>query len=116
MAVENAVEGCVRETYGALVATWQARHARDAEVAAAMASIAADETRHAALSWALAEWIEPKLDARARRRVGRARARAVRDLYRELAREPRAALVEALGVPRAARARALLDGLFAAPW
>jgi hypothetical protein len=47
IATENAVEGCVRETYGALVALWQARHARDPVVAAAMAPIAADETRHA---------------------------------------------------------------------
>ena len=26
LALDNAVEGCVRETYGALVATWQAGH------------------------------------------------------------------------------------------
>ncbi|HEX7664753.1 MAG TPA: hypothetical protein VF407_09585, partial [Polyangiaceae bacterium] len=30
IALENAVEGCVRETFGALVATWQAAHAADA--------------------------------------------------------------------------------------
>jgi hypothetical protein len=52
LAVENAVEGCVRETYGALTAIWQARTAKDPSVAAAVRRIARDETRHAALSWA----------------------------------------------------------------
>jgi hypothetical protein len=42
MASENAVEGCIRETYGALLASWQAAHARDSEVAAEMARIADD--------------------------------------------------------------------------
>ena len=44
MAIENAAEGCVRETFGALVAEWQAAHAEDAGVRREMASIAADET------------------------------------------------------------------------
>ena len=44
---QNAVEGCVRETFGALVALWQSTHAHDAGVRRAMAGIAADEARHA---------------------------------------------------------------------
>lgn len=50
IALENATEGCVNETYGALVATFQARVAGDPRVRAAMARIARDETRHAALA------------------------------------------------------------------
>src|SRR5205823_2406284 len=64
VAIENAVEGCVRETFGALVAKWQADHAGDAEVATAMERIARDESDHAALSWAIAGWSAARLDAR----------------------------------------------------
>ena len=47
VAIENAVEGCVRETFGALIASWQAEHARDPGIKRLMRSIARDETRHA---------------------------------------------------------------------
>jgi hypothetical protein len=50
IAIENATEGCVRETCGARVATVQAKRAHDEAVARAMAVIAEDETRHAALA------------------------------------------------------------------
>lgn len=56
VAEENIVEGCARETFGALLATWQAAHVAEAETARTLARIAADETRHAALSWAIARW------------------------------------------------------------
>src|SRR6185295_13249702 len=58
IARENAVEGCVGETYGALLAIWQAEHAADADVRAAMREIAPDEMRHAALAWAVATWAD----------------------------------------------------------
>lgn len=116
IAIENAVEGCVRETWGALEATWQARAAADPRVAAAMARIAEDETRHAALAWQVAAWAERKLSARDRRAVRRAREAAVRDLGRELATEPHASLVRVAGAPNAARARALLAALRRSLW
>jgi len=56
VALENAVEGCVRETYGALIATRQAEAASDPVVRRAMRKIAADETAHAALSWDVASF------------------------------------------------------------
>jgi hypothetical protein len=56
IAAENAVEGCARETFGALLATWQAELAGDGETARVTGEIARDETRHAALSWAVARW------------------------------------------------------------
>jgi hypothetical protein len=80
LATHNAVEGCVRETFGALSATWQARHASHPEIARAFAQIADDETRHAAFSWELAAWLETKLDAAARARVAVARAEAFEEL------------------------------------
>ncbi len=80
IAIENAIEGCVNETYGALVATWQSAHAEDPAIAEAFAAIAEDETRHAALAWRLARWLETRLDRNARARVTRARRRAFREL------------------------------------
>lgn len=80
MALENAVEGCVRETYGALLAIFQAAHASDPRVRATFATIAKDETSHAALAWALAEALDRRLAPAARKRVHTARTRAFEEL------------------------------------
>jgi hypothetical protein len=75
VAVENAVEGCVRETFGAAVAAWQARAGGDPEVRALMAAIAPDEAGHAALSFRVHAWARSRLSPGERRRVdGAARA------------------------------------------
>lgn len=66
---ENAVEGCIRETFGALVATYQAQHATDEQIQRAMAVIASDETRHASLAWRVAKWAEARLSAEERAEV-----------------------------------------------
>lgn len=116
VAMENAVEGCVRETFGALVATWQSRHAEDDGIRRSMKSIAQDETRHAALSWAIARAIEPLLDERSRRRIATARARAVEELRREATAPMDPELVRRAGVPDAPQARRILDELAAAVW
>ncbi|MDF2695447.1 MAG: putative lipoprotein, partial [Labilithrix sp.] len=76
-AQDNAVEGCVRETFGALVATWQAAHARDPEVARVLDVIANDETEHAALSWAVLRWSFARLGGEARARIADVCARAI---------------------------------------
>ena len=77
MAIENAIEGCVHETYGALLLRWQAARMTDASLRAKFVAIAEDEVRHAALSWQVARWIEKELDSSARRRVHAARSRAI---------------------------------------
>lgn len=53
---DDAIEGCVKETFAALVATWQAARATDPRVRRTMGRIAADETRHAALAWEVLDW------------------------------------------------------------
>jgi rubrerythrin len=116
VAIENAVEGCVRETFGAAVARMQAERAGDVQVRRAMRSIARDETRHAELSWAVARWIDRQLDAGERRRVHEARTRAVEALAREVAQEPDPSLTARLGIPSASQARAALGELQASLW
>ena len=111
LARENAVEGCIRETFGALLAAWQATHAEERTTRSAMSRIAADELRHAALAWAVAEWAEARLDAASLARVRRARRRALRSLAAELERPVDATLVRAVGLPTPSRAMALLRAL-----
>lgn len=114
IALDNAVEGCVRETYGALFGRWQALMAEDPEVRATMTRIAEDEARHAELSWALAAWMEPRLEPAARARVLAARAEALAGLARD--GEDDAAPLDAvaarlLGMPSAEIRAALADQL-----
>jgi hypothetical protein len=98
IAIENATEGCVRETFAALVACWQALHARDPVVRAAYARIARDEARHAELAHEAARFFESMLTGAARARVDRAREAALNDLARE-AVDPSNALVQLAGLP-----------------
>jgi hypothetical protein len=116
IARENAIEGCVRETYGALVAMWQAAHAKDQAVRAAIAEIAEDEISHAELSWELACWIEPRLDSAARARVDAARVDAAARLRASAALVPDRALVAIAGMPGAREAAALVDALQRELW
>ncbi|MCP3142959.1 ferritin-like domain-containing protein [Pyxidicoccus xibeiensis] len=85
LALENAVEGCVRETFGALLAAWQARCAEDAGVRESLATIAPDELRHAELSYAIDAWAMSRLSPEARARVEAARREAWLALERDSA-------------------------------
>lgn len=110
-AVENAREGCVRETWGALLAAWQAVHAEDDDVRDAATTIAEDELRHAALAFRVAAFALPRLDARARARVARARLVAVLELEALLDGPTEPALVRHLGLPDPRAARTLFAAL-----
>ncbi len=112
VATENAVEGCVRETYGALVAWWQAIHSEDAVVSTTMRQVAADETRHAALAHEIHQWAIDRLSAENRRSVDQARANAFDDLSEEVshAEVPEPA-IRVGGYPSKAAAQWLVDNL-----
>ncbi|WP_433932354.1 ferritin-like domain-containing protein [Sorangium cellulosum] len=99
LAIDNAAEGCVRETYGALVGMWQARFARDPLVRRVMTRVARDETRHAKLSWAIDAWVRPRLSSAERRRVEEARRGALDGIVEEAGRPVDRALVVHAGVP-----------------
>jgi hypothetical protein len=108
IAVENAVEGCVREALGALLASWQAQAAADPLIRAAMKRIAVDETRHAALAFEVDAWVRGRLDASARARVEEARRQAVDDVFARSDEAP-IALRAALGLPTQHQSRVLLS-------
>ncbi|UQA55369.1 ferritin-like domain-containing protein [Polyangium aurulentum] len=99
IAIENAAEGCVRETFGALVGMWQAEFARDGDVRRVMKRIAEDETRHAELSWAVDAWARQRLSPEAWARVEEARREALVEIAAEAERGYDDELVEIAGMP-----------------
>lgn len=116
LALENAIEGCVRETYGALVAAWQAEHAQRPEIRRCMQKIQADETRHAELAWDVHDWAMQQLDAAGRARVDAAMHEAVRELEAAAELAPAPALISELGLPPRNVARHLVGELGVALW
>jgi hypothetical protein len=112
LARQNAVEGQVGETIGALVATCQARAAAP-ELRGVFASIARDEARHAELAHQLARWLEPRLTASERTMVADARQSAITrrrpDVGCDLGERDRALL----GIPPQAAFEAATAAMFA---
>ncbi len=80
LARENAVEGCVRETFAALVGLHQAERAADPAIKAAMDRIVRDEVNHAELAWAIHRWASRRLSRAARARIRRAQQVALAEL------------------------------------
>lgn len=80
VAIENAVEGCVREAFGALLAHVRALRAHHTEVREVMAQIADDETRHAALGFEVRTWAETQLAPSDQRLVQKAMHEAIDEL------------------------------------
>ena len=111
IALENAVEGCVRETYSALECAWQAEVAVDPVVRATMARIAKDEMRHLALSWAVHAWAVGRVDAAGRARIAEAQRAEVDEMLEELAQDPHESLRLVGGLPRAAESRTLVAAI-----
>ena len=112
VAVENATEGCVRESLGAILAREQAARAAVPSVRAALRAIASDEARHANLAFAVDAWTRRKLTPAASKNVARARAAEVGAVAREMsATNVGAPLVHLLGLPARATQHALVTGL-----
>jgi rubrerythrin len=79
--VENATEGCVNETYAAVVATYQAAHAPTPRLRTILRSIAAEEQRHAALAHRVHQWGMRTLVPDEARTIERALEDAREDLH-----------------------------------
>jgi len=114
IAFDNVVEGCVRETWGALVASVQAQRAKTPALRALFAQIAADETAHAGLAIELHDWLRTRAGAPTDQELEGARREATASLRREV---EAAAPVDddgLLGLPTKAETRDLFTNLFAA--
>ena len=116
MALENAVEGCVRETYGALVGAYQAVTAQDASVRATFTQLVEDEVQHASLSHAIAMWAHPQLSHAQRAQIAAAQ-RAVIETLKAAAQETHApALYRDAGYPQPRVALGMLRSLERTLW
>lgn len=107
IARENAVEGCVHETWGATIAALQARMAPDPALRADLERIARDEAAHAALAWSVDAWAAARLSGAERGSVRAARADAAERLPAGVDRdlEDLGAAAAALGLPDPASAQ-----------
>ncbi len=108
IALENAVEGCVREAFGAFQASWQASASADATVRAVMRSVARDEIAHAELAFAVARWAESQLPPDERAEVESARAAAIAELLTALEPSPPPELLQVAGLPPPAVSQAFV--------
>jgi hypothetical protein len=112
MCTENAIEGCVRETFGALVTGWQARTAGDAEVRRTLEPISRDELRHAELAWGVDAWASGRLTAPEREQLRQLRQQELRVLEQEVASQSLPEhLVREAGLPSREQALSLLQGM-----
>jgi len=111
VAMENAVEGCVRETVGAAVAAVQAARASDPRVRAVMRQIARDEARHAALSWRVHGWALGALAPSSRSRVVASLGRAFDELDPASFASVAAPVASAAGLPNATEIATLITRL-----
>jgi len=116
VAIENATEGCVRETLGAAIGSYQAAHASDPRVAAVMGELADDECGHAQLSWDVARFLDSKLDAEQRATVRGCRGRAVAQLEAEGLSMPDAQTAQVAGIPDAPEVRRIVGDLKRTLW
>lgn len=116
IALENEIEGVVRETFGAAVAVFRAEHAADPEIRAAMRAIARDEALHAVLSHAVGRWLHEKLDDGARTQIDAAQMQAIADLRRAATEDPPPVIRRVAGEPTAREMKAMLDALERSTW
>lgn len=116
IALENAVEGCVNETFAAACGLWQSEHARLDVFREVIAHISDEETGHAALSWDIHAWIMPQLTAAQQAEIAAAQVAAVDKLMRDFRQEGNPVLQRAFGLPTRAEAGRLFAQLQRSVW
>jgi hypothetical protein len=116
LARDNTAEGCVREAFGALVATVQAKRAADPVVRRELGRIAVEETRHAALSWAIDGWMASRLGTAQRRALRELRHDAVARLRQAQAQGWSPAIAAVAGMPTAEASLRMLAAVDASLW
>ncbi|MDP3277840.1 MAG: hypothetical protein Q8Q09_21835 [Deltaproteobacteria bacterium] len=117
IAIENAGEGCVRETLGAVIMAYQAQHAGGASMREALAQIAREEAEHAQWSWDLDAWARTQLSSEVIDQMDRARSETLASLRDVLtAREPSESLRQTVGMPPNAAVHTMIDSLTVALW
>lgn len=111
IALENGVEGCVRETFGALTGCYQGLCASDPVVASALRRVSEDEIRHAELSLRVDGFLQGLLSPEERARLASAKRQAIVDLRAEIAAPPPNEVCAVAGYPEPVLAARWIDRL-----
>lgn len=115
-ALDNAVEGCVRETFGAAYARHQASTAGDFEVRRVLRQIASDEERHASLSWQMHQWAMTQLSGEQQQAIFRAQRVAVEQLRAQVDEQLSDEVHRVAGVPDSKTSLAIIHELTSDLW
>jgi hypothetical protein len=116
IALDNIVEGCVRQTFGAAAARVRARSATDPRIQRAMEGISRDESAHAALAFDIAMWLQAEIDPVEGAWVEDAMRHAVVALTDELSVDVDDVLCTRVGLPSRADALAMWSRLSKLIW
>ena len=107
IAMHNAVEGCVVESWAALVAQWQSQHMPSSQVRLIYQRIATDEIRHGQLSWDLHDWLMTRLSVKEQNIIHQAQSKAIEALIANV--EIQTKHPSALGLPSSLMASQLVQ-------
>ena len=99
IAMENAVEGCVNETFAAACGLWQSEYAQLDVFREVIAHITEEEMGHAGLSWEIHQWVMPQLSQSEQELICIAQAEAVENLIGEFKQESDPVVQQAFGLP-----------------
>jgi hypothetical protein len=116
IALENATEGCIHETFAAACGMWQEEHATLEAFRAVVGRIVDEESRHAALSWALHAWLMPQLSPAERAQILEAQREALDQLEARFLDEAPPSVREAVGLPEEKDAARLFTHLREQLW
>ena len=116
IAIENAIEGCVGETMGAIVATAQAARAEDRSTRRAMAIVARDETEHAILAWRVHAFCMTQLGGAAQARVREALLEATHAMEAGTVAVQSPSVQRRAGLPELATAKAMIAAARESLW
>ncbi len=83
LAMDNAVEGCIYESFSALKAQYQSLHATDERILAVMKVIARDETHHAQLAWDIHHFLVAQLSPNEQELIQEAQRKATQKLIEQ---------------------------------
>ena len=116
IALENAIEGCVNETFAAACGLWQEQQAEFSVFRQVIGHIAEEEIGHAALSWSIHEWAMPQLTLAQQAHIRQAQAEAVDSVAQKFLREETPLVRRAVGLPQQADAAQLFQQLRTQLW
>ena len=111
IALDNLREGCVGETWGALVGLYQADNAKHQTIRQTMKDIAVDEVGHAALSWEIHHWLYGQLSTEVQKRLDAEMQNSIVKLKTKVAASKRKDYELVAGLPDAAESATLLNQL-----